>query len=116
MKIVFFIVTLLMLASCTGYDQKASIKRIKQQQEIILKNNGNKNVHALNIKINGHIDGDASIYLMLNKKPYKIKHISGDVDYIWSGDWYDNKAIIIYKPKNVTNGNLHIYYGFRTLY
>ena len=115
MKIAYFIATLLILASCTAYDQKISIKETGKRQEIILKNNSNKNVYALNIKVNGHIDGEASIYLLLNEKPYKIKHISGDVDATWGGDWYGNKAIIVYKPQNVTNGNLQIYYGFKTL-
>jgi len=115
MKIAYLIVTLLILASCTEYDQKASINETEKQQEIILKNNSNKNVYALNVKVNGHIDGEASIYLLLNEKPYKIKHISGDVDATWGGDWFSNKAIIIYKPQNVTNGNLQIYYGFKTL-
>lgn len=115
MKRTFTTFILAVLASCSAYDQNVSIVNIDKPQEIILKNNNNKNTYALNIKVTGYIDGNAVMYLVLHDKPYKTKPLSGSVDFTWGGDWYSNDAVIVYTPTNVTKGRLLINYGFETL-
>ena len=114
MKRTFTTLIFTVLASCSSYDQSITVNNTDKPQEIILKNSNNVIPYALNIKITGYIDGTASMHLMLNEKPYKIKAVGNNVDITWGGDWYSNEAVIIYTPDNVTKGNLLINYGFET--
>lgn len=92
-----------------------SLDNVNESQRITLKSNNGKNTYALNINVIGYIDGNATMHLLLNNKPYKIKKAEGNVDITWSGDWYSNEAVFVYNTENVTKGSLQIKYGFETL-
>ena len=115
MKNILIIFLILLLASCAKYDQKHIIKNASESQTIVLKNNNKGNVHSIYISGSGFIKGDAKIILMLNEKPYKIEKVKGNVSFEWGGDWYSEKATIIYTTSNVTEGNLVIEYNFETI-
>ena len=115
MKRILFTLMVVFSTSCTTYDQNISIKDVGQSQTIILKNDSDKNVHSIAIKVSGNINGDAKIHLILNDEQYKTESIGGNVDFKWGGDWYSNDAVIIYKTTNVTKGGLSIDYAFITM-
>ena len=115
MKNIIVTLSMILLASCTKYDQKYIVHNTSKPQTIILKNREGINVTSISIKGYGHIDGNAQIILMLNGKPYKSENISGNIKFKWSSDWYSNDATIIYTPQNVTTGNLIIEYNFNLL-
>lgn len=116
MKNITLTILILLLTACAKYDQKIIIQNVLESQTIILKNkNKTDNVHAINISVTGHIKGDGQLILMLNEKPYKTEKIAGNVSLKWSGDWYSDKATIIYKAINVTEGNIVIEYNFETI-
>ena len=115
MKRLLITLAFIFLASCSVYDQNISIKNAEESQTIILNNHNKKNVFSISIKVTGHIEGNATIQLMLNNKPYKTENINGSINFKWGGDWYSNDAIIIYKTTDVKKGNLSVEYSFDTL-
>ena len=76
---------------------------------------GAKSIHALNISLTGQITGSATVYLLINEKPYKSKTIEGKVYATWAGGWYDDEAVFVYIPKNVILRRLKINYGYESL-
>ena len=83
---------------------------------ITLKNSNNqKHVYGIDIRGLGNIDGDATITLILNGKPYKTEKLRGGVSFKWGGDWYSDTAEIQYTPGYVNSGELVIEYKFSTL-
>ena len=114
MKRTLLTLIIIVLTSCSAYDENISINNAEKSQTITLKNQNNKNVYAISIKITGHIEGKARIQLILNNKPYKTENINGSVNFKWGGDWYSNEAVIIYKTTKVIKGNLSIDYTFDT--
>ena len=114
MKSIIKALLIILLTSCAQYDQDLNISNVTESQTLILKNKNEGNVHSINIRGTGYINGNAQIILILNEKPYKTENISGNVNFKWDGDWYSNNATIIYTATNVTEGNLSIEYNFET--
>ena len=75
-----------------------------------------KNIYSIKINIIGNIDGEAQIILYLDDgRIYNNKEIKGKIDLNFNNDWYSNKCKIEYKPNNVNNGKIIIYYEFFSL-
>ena len=109
------IAVLIFVASCSEFDQEISIISTDKEQQIALRNSNGGNVHALKIEVTGYIDGEASMFLLLNQEPYETRNLGGDIDVRWQGDWYENEAVLVYTPLNVSEGELMIRYSFGTL-
>ena len=116
LAIVFIIILLFVIRPFTG-GSVIEIKDVTKEQMIMLAEiNKPKSVHSIRIKITGHIDGSATIQRSYeDKKMYEPELINGNVDLHLGGDWYGDKCLIIYKPSNVTSGNLKIRYKFGAL-
>ena len=115
MKTIILTLFVIFLASCSKYDQNVIIDNVSESQAIKLTNNKKGNVHSINIRFSGHIQGNAQVQLMLNGNPYKTENIKGKVHLKWGGDWYSDNAIIKYTATNVTNGKILIEYKFETI-
>jgi len=106
----------IMTVACTRYDQVTKINNIFDAQTIVLRNvSGKGPVHSISIKVGGHIDGEATIYLMLDGKPYKTEKIENNISIAWGGDWYSDTAEIRYEPNRVKEGELIIKYRFHSI-
>lgn len=107
---------LLFVAACAGYDQSISVADVRKAETVILESTGKPGkVHAIGIRGSGEIEGEATVMLMLDGKPYKTETLNGPVRFKWGGDWYSNSAEIRYEPGNVSSGKLVIEYRFSTL-
>ena len=115
MRYIRTLLFLLLILSCSKYDRRIIVPVFSKSQKIVLKSDNKENITSINIHISGHLDGEAKLVLMLNKKPYKTKIISGNIDFIWDGDWYSNSASIIYKPIDTAKGEIEITYEFNEI-
>ena len=91
------------------------IKNVLIDQEILLEKNSKKDhVVSFYIKGSGEVsgEGEGELILILNDKPYKTEIIKNDFEFKWSGDWYANSDLIIYKPKTIVLGNIRLGYRF----
>jgi hypothetical protein len=103
--------------ACTVLDQEINVKDITKQDTLIIKKHSDQdNVHGIKIKISGTIDGESRISLLLNKKDYKTKKLTGNFSFTWGGDWYSDSAKIIYQPISAKNGDVIIQYYFKDIY
>jgi len=115
MKFIFFLFITLTLTSCVKYNQKHIVNDLSKSQKIILQSNKSANVYSLTLNVTGNIKGYAEITLMLDGEPYKSEKIKDKVNFNWAGDWYSDKATIIYTTKNATDGKLVFKYKFNTI-
>ena len=53
--------------------------------------------------------------MLLGGEPYKVKKLSGKVNFEWGGDWYSETAEIRYEPVKVRSGRLILHYRFHRL-
>ena len=113
----FRIVVLLLLCSgCTNNDHSVRVTDVRKDEVITLKNTHNQqHVYGIEIRGTGNIDGEATITLMLNSKPYKLEKLKGPVSFHWGGDWYSDTAEIRYVPSRVNTGEIVVEYKFLTL-
>lgn len=72
-------------------------------------------VTALRIRAAGSVDGNGTLELMLDGKPYRSARLSGAVSFEWVCDWYASDAEIRYRPDRVRSGVLNLRYRFETL-
>ena len=116
MKKILALFLLLLIVGCGASKQEYRIPDITKPEMITLnKHNNQGNIYSISISGRGQIDGEATISLILNGKPYKIKRLSGSILFQWVGDWYSNSAEIQYEPLAVKNGNLSLTYHFRDI-
>ena len=103
----------LILASCTRYDQRVEITDVKKPQVLILKKKADqKDIVSMNFHCYGKLEGEAKLILMHTGAPYRTEQIKGNVNYKLSGDWYADSMEVSYQPYNVTSGHLTIKYTF----
>jgi len=50
--------------------------------------------------------------LLMAGEPYETEKLEGDVDFEWTGDWYDAEAVVEYRPEGVEGGRLKMIYRF----
>jgi len=84
----------------------------KPETITLTKESGQGNIHSFSITGSGQIDGNATITIFLNGKPYKIEQLSDRVHFHWGGDWYSDSAEIKYEPLSVKVGSLVLKYRF----
>jgi len=114
-KVIGAIILALLMEACSDYDSSTSISDVRREQLVVLKSGDPKPVHSINIQGKGHIEGEATISLMLNGKPYKTEKLNGATSFKWAGDWYSDTAEIQYRPTHVSSGELVLEYRFYTL-
>lgn len=101
------------IAGCAKYDHQFIISRAQVPQIIVLRKTiGQGPVHWINLHAMGQIEGKATLTLILNGKPYKVRQISGNIDFRWSSGWSADKAEIRYDPTGVSTGTVVLRYGF----
>lgn len=100
-----------------GFEREKEIIDPSKKETIILrKKESQNNIHSIQIKIFGKIDGKSTISILLNdKKIYKTTEVSDDFEFNWSGDWYNDTIEIVYEPENVKEGIIIIKYEFKDL-
>jgi hypothetical protein len=106
---------LVFLGGCGGGDPKQvyQVADVTKAQTISLhKKTGQGHIHSYTVVGTGRIEGEATLSLMLNGKPYRTEHLSGDVQFKWGGDWYSDAALIAYKPTSARSGSLKVEYTF----
>ena len=113
------IVTVVILSlgsACTSNDHSVRVTDVRKHEVITLQDLQNQHhVYGIEIRGTGKIDGDATVTLMLNGKPYKFEKLNGPVSFKWGGDWYSNTAEIRYVPNKVNSGEIVVEYKFLTL-
>jgi len=93
--------------------QTIIIEKITEPSTIVLRKLHSQNgIHALKIIGRGQLDGEAEISLILSGKPYKTEKLSRQINFEWSGDWYDDSATLEYKPSSAKKGSLKLEYEF----
>lgn len=81
---------------------------------ILASNNESKNLTcSIDILINGHIDGSATIHLGYDEgMVYTFSINPGNVHLRIRRDWYHDECILEYEPVDVNSGSLTIRYVF----
>ena len=116
MRNVLAIISIALLAGCSGNSQEYNIADVTKPETITLqKVRSQGNIHSITVVGKGHLDGSATIVLILNRKPYKTESLSGDVGFSWGGDWYSESAKIEYQPSSVKSGKLSLQYKFKDI-
>lgn len=87
-----------------------SVRDVRQAETLVLGTKDGRLVSRISIQGSGRIDGDATITLLSEGKPYWVKELTGPVDFVWGGDWYDETAEVRYEPGNVRSGELVLRY------
>lgn len=116
LKKILSMILLIVMAGCGVPDESYCVDDVTKPRAIAInKDPSQGNIHSISVIAKGHLDGSAEIILILNGKPYKTEHLSGDVDFQWGGDWYSDAAQIEYKPLSVKNGYLSLHYRFEDI-
>lgn len=103
-------------AACDFSNPQVSINDVQKSEEITLQKATNQgNIYALRIHLSGKLDGEAKVALLANAHPYRVETIHNQVNLIWEGDWYADKAVIRYEPVSVKSGRISIRYRFSGL-
>jgi hypothetical protein len=91
------------------------VRNVREAETLVLgRETGSPYTWAISIRGSGRIDGEATISLLMGEgRPYQTEHLSGTVDFEWSGDWYSETARVRYEPVNVRSGNVVLRYRFR---
>jgi hypothetical protein len=111
------LVLLVLLVGCGVKKQTHPIADVTKPETITLKKTTSQgNIYSMTVVGKGHLDGTAEIVLILNGKPFETENLSGEVHFIWAGDWYSDSAQIEYKPSSsVKSGNLSLQYWFEDI-
>ena len=118
MAIFFYSVLVLLFLgqSCAKHPHELKVADVQTPQVIMLKKEPSAgNVHGIDIRVRGNLDGEAHVSLMLNGNPYKTERVTDKTSFSWSGDWYSDTAEIRYEPINVKSGTLIVEYQFSSL-
>lgn len=104
------------LVSCGAYDNSVAVTDVTKEEVIVLTNPSSGPVHALAIRVTGHIDGEATLSVAYEGKLYDTATVKGaGTTRVRGGDWYSDSAVVLYRPTNVTAGELIIEYEFSNL-
>lgn len=71
------------------------------------------NVHSLELRITGTIDGPAEILLTADRETLHRAQLNGSEGMNWTGDCYSDEVQVQYSPNGVTTGRLQLDYSFR---
>jgi len=119
MKMIKLLICLCLTAfvsGCGSGTRTVDVKDVTKSETITLKKDqGQGAIYSITVKGEGKIDGNAEIALILNGGPYKTERLSGPVDFRWGGDWYSDRAEIIYTPISTTGGSLWLSYKFNDI-
>jgi alkyl hydroperoxide reductase subunit AhpF len=111
--ILLAIQSVIILASCTSYDQRVEITDVKKPQVLVLKKKADqKDIVSMKIHCYGRLEGEAKLIIAHTGATYRSTEIKGNVNYKLSGDWYADSMEVSYQPQNVTSGHLTIEYTF----
>lgn len=106
----------LVLGACARFDQSTTFADVMRPQVLVIRAApGAGQIHALNVRCHGNVEGDASITLMLDGRPYRTEKFQGRFSFGWSGDWYAREARLHYLPDRVRGGAITIDYRFVAL-
>lgn len=87
-----------------------------EQKIILAKNNSQKNIHSISLKISGNVEGKAIIKLGYSDTSfYKIDTLQQQALLSYNGDWYQDSCFVTYQPLTSKAGNLKIQYKFHAL-
>jgi len=114
-KKILLLLSIFALAGCAEDFKKYDFKKINGSKKTTVRLEalqGQKAVHAINIRIIGSIDGKGHIAWGATQKN---KDISGKVDLNWSNEWYEPNCEIEYTPITAKSGELKIYYKFEDI-
>lgn len=90
-----------------------SVRDVRHAESLILgQESGNSHPWGIWIEGSGHVDGEATISLLLHGQPYKVERVRGRVEFEWGGDWYAETATVRYEPVNVRSGTVVLRYRF----
>ena len=113
LKLLVGILVIVLFPGCDRGTRTYDFSDITQPETItLIKNPEQGAIHSISIKGEGRIQGNAEIILILNDAPYKTMHLSGPVDFRWTGDWYYDQAEIRYIPMSAIKGSLRLKYKF----
>ena len=113
MKLQYALLLVFLLIGCAKYDRTLKLSNLNREQTITLKKNeSQKNIVGLHIKINGFIVGNATISLMEDDKSYRSIGINGNFNFLWNSEWYSDSAKIRYHPIDANSGEINIQYSF----
>jgi len=114
MKKMVVLTVLVLLVGCGNSSQSKTVANVATPQTITLEKGVLAGtIHGIEIGVSGNINGDATIALLMNNRPYKTENITGNVAVTWAGDWYSDSAVVTYVPDNVREGQLTVTYQFR---
>ncbi len=108
---------LVVLAASWGLSgSTARVADVRKAETLLLTRRPNTgHVYGYALHVTGRIDGAATLTLLANGEPCRVKHLRGDVDFRWGGDWYADTAAVRYEPTDVADGHLTIRYVLHTL-
>jgi hypothetical protein len=87
-----------------------------EQKIVLTKNNSQKNIHSISLKISGNVEGKAIIKLGYSDTSfYKIDTVQQQALLSYNGDWYQDSCFLTYQPLTSKAGNLKIQYKFHAL-
>jgi hypothetical protein len=109
-----WIFTALFVTGCAKSAQQYAVPDVSRPAVFTLAKSGStRSTFALPIRGSGFIHGTAKIELLLNGSPCRSETLSGEVDFLWEGDWYSDDADIRYLPAPGTTGELTLRYCFK---
>ena len=104
---------LLLLSGCGGNLQDARfLDATKSETMILRKKPLQGGIHTLHISGRGEIDGTGEIQLVVRGSVYRNENVSGQIDFSWHCDWYEDTAELRLVPSSVRSGSIYIAYQF----
>lgn len=113
-KLVIFLGIIMSLFACFFNKAKTfSIDNAGTNNEFTL-NHSHKSIHIHTIQLNikGNVDGESSLTVLLNDKPYKVFELKDNFDINYQNDWYSDSVDIQYKAGSSKNGEVKVNYEF----
>ena len=93
-----------------------AVRNVREAETLVLgQDAGNPCTYGISIHGSGHIDGEATLSLMVGGKPYRVQKLRGDINFEWDGDWYAETAEVRYEPAGVRSGKVVLSYQFHKL-
>ncbi len=113
LKLLVFIILIAFLNGCCAPSRIHEIPDVTRGDTIILRKTPDQgHIQGVSIRGRGYIEGTAEISWVSNGNPYKTEVLSGNVSFLWGGDWYSDEVEIKYLPASATAGRLQLKYSF----
>jgi hypothetical protein len=102
------------VSSCSSSQTHALVDVTKPAKVSLAKRPGQGNIHALHLRVEGDIDGGATLAFRHPGEPSpRTFTISGKTSReLFSSDWYADTVELEYTPSGVTRGRLSFHYRF----